>query len=408
MQRHDIELPHRESISTTSTQPADASHESAAESLLVPVTKTTQTVILISSFLTIVLTIGLNQTYGVFLQSYLNPEPTDEPFLPPSQLQSEALLAFVGTIGSGLTWGGSIFVNPLLARYDPRWITLAGAVLIGLGYTLAGSARTVCPSLAKVVLCSQPLKLWQLLLTQGLLYGTGSSLLYFPLLSVAPEYFTRHRGSAMGFILSGAGIGGLIYAPITRALLSQIGVRWTLRVLGLSSFTIALPIALSARPSRSAVRRPTLVNVSLAKKPTFILQAVAAMAQAAGNLVPLTFLPDFSTRLGYTAAFAAILLAINNGINSVSRIIMGAIADVAGRQNTLVMSVLGSAVVVIAFWLGAAAGNEKDLWITFVIAYGIFAGGKHLNLFFVSMSLSSFEAVESPLQLCIPHCLEVN
>lgn len=145
MQREDLELPDRESSSTTQTRRADARQEPAAESLLVPTTKTAQTVILISSFLTIVLTIGLNQTYGVFLQSYLNPNPSDEPFLPPSQVRSEALLAFVGTIGSGLTWGGSILVNPLMARCrDPRWITLAGSVLIGLGYTLAGSARSVC------------------------------------------------------------------------------------------------------------------------------------------------------------------------------------------------------------------------------------------------------------------------
>lgn len=201
-------------------------------------------------------------------------------------------------------------------------------------------------------------------------------MLYFPLLSVAPEYFTNHRGSAMGLILSGSGVGGLLYAPVTRALLSRLGVRWTLRILGLSSFAIALPIALSVRPSRSSVRRPTLVNVSLAKKPTFILQALAAMAQAAGNLVPLTFLPDFSTRLGYTAAFAAVLLAINNGTNSISRILMGFIADVAGRQNTLILSVWASTLVVVALWLGAAADDGKTLWIVFVVAYGVFSGGK--------------------------------
>ncbi|KAL9618535.1 MAG: hypothetical protein Q9160_006791 [Pyrenula sp. 1 TL-2023] len=338
----DVELNSLEPNAAIPEQHDDASNESVAESLFVPVTKTAQLIVIISSFLIIVITIGLNQTYGVFLEYYLNPTPGDEDFLPPSQGQSEALLAFIGTIGQGLTWGGSIFVNPLMARCrDLRRITLAGAVLLGMGYTLAGSARSV----------------WQLLLTQGVLYGMGSSMLYFPVLSVAPEYFTNHRGSAMGIILSGAGVGGLLYAPVTRVLLSRLGIRWTLRTLGLSSFAIALPIALSVRPSRSTVRRPTLVNVSLAKKPTFILQALAAMAQAAGNLVPLTFLPDFSTRLGYTAAFGAALLAINNGINSVSRILMGFIAD-----------------VVVALWLGAAADDGKTLWIIFVVAYGIFAG----------------------------------
>ena len=106
----------------------------------------------------------------------------------------------------------------------------------------------------------------------------------------------------MGIILSGAGVGGLVYAPAARALLARLGAAWTLRVFGLVNFAICIPIVLNTPPSRSLSKRPTLVNIQLARKPAFILQALAAMTQAAGNLVPLTFLPEFSTRLGYTAA----------------------------------------------------------------------------------------------------------
>jgi nitrate/nitrite transporter NarK len=201
-------------------------------------------------------------------------------------------------------------------------------------------------------------------------------MLYFPVLAVAPEYFDAHRGFAMGFVLSAAGLGALCYAPVVRVLLTKIGIRWTLRTLGISSFAIATPVAFNTPPSRSLSKRPTLVNLSIAKKPAFILQAIAAMCQAGGNLVPLTFLPDFSTRLGYTAAFGAALLAINNGINTASRIIMGFIADVAGRQNTVVVSVLGSAITVVAFWLASAMEDDMGLWIAFVVTYGVFAGGK--------------------------------
>lgn len=149
MQRADIELRSCDSNTAAFERHDDANNESAAESLSVPVSKTSQMTVIISSFLVIVITIGLNQTYGVFLEYYLNPKAGDEDFLPSSQEQSEALLAFIGTIGQGLTWGGSIFVNPIMARCrDLRWITLTGAVLIGMGYTLAGSARSVrCPML---------------------------------------------------------------------------------------------------------------------------------------------------------------------------------------------------------------------------------------------------------------------
>jgi MFS family permease len=72
----------------------------------------------------------------------------------------------------------------------------------------------------------------------------------------------------------------------------------------------------------------------------------------------------------------AALLAINNAVNVVSRIAMGFVADIAGRQNTLVLSVLGSAITVVAFWLSSASGDDLGLWIAFVVTYGLFAGGR--------------------------------
>jgi MFS family permease len=229
------------------------------------------------------------------------------------------------------------------------------------------------------VLASFSTSITHLFLTQGLLAGVGSSLLYFPIVSITPEYFDSRRGAAMGFVLSAAGFGGLCLSPLTQALLTRFGSRWTLRLLALIILCVGGPIALSTAPSRSRVRRPTLVNVRIAMKPAFGLSAIAALLQASGNFVPITFMPDFAIALGYSASAGAAFLAMNNGINSASRIAMGYMADTVGRQNTLVLSVLGSAVSVVALWLTAAAdGNSaagKGAWVSFVVLYGILAGG---------------------------------
>ncbi|KKZ62231.1 hypothetical protein EMCG_03293 [[Emmonsia] crescens] len=330
----------------------------AVQQELASATRKGQLVVLTCSFLAVVMTIGPNLSYGVFQDYYVT---SSQSILPPSQAQNRASVALVGTLGAGLTWGGSIFVNPLMTRVKGnanRKIATAGCILMSLAYGLASTSSQV----------------WQLLLTQGLLYGLGSSMLYFPILSVAPEYFDRHRGLAMGFILSGAGIGGLILSPLTRVLLDTVGVRWCLRILSFANLVITLPIALFAPPSLSATTRPTLVNMTLAKKPAFILQSVAALLQASGNFVPMTFLPEFSSVVGYSASFGATLLAINNGVNSVSRVLMGHAADQLGRQNTLVLGVIGSAVSVLTLWLIAADDGSKAPWIAFVILYGILAG----------------------------------
>jgi len=179
----------------------------------------------------------------------------------------------------------------------------------------------------------------------------------------------------MGIILSGAGVGGLILSPSIRALISTLGIRWTLRTLSFLNLAISLPIALTAAPSRFTARRPTHVNLHLALKPAFILSVGAAFLQAAGNLLPLTFLPEFSVSIGYTSSFGAILLAISNGVNSLSRIITGILGDKFGRQNTLILTVLLSFISVIGFWLSSAISSSQTFWILFVIFYGVAGGG---------------------------------
>jgi MFS family permease len=366
-----------------SPSPRSSAAESQVQHQLVPVTARRQLLVLVSSFSVIFLTIGLNQAYGVFQSYYVS---SSSSFLPPDEASNRALIAFVGTLGAGLTWGGSIFVNPLMVRIsNMRYITVAGVLTMCVGMILAGTSTKVVvyPKSIHVDQMNSLrliLQVWHLLLTQGLLYGIGSSMLYFPVLSVAPEYFDARRGAAMGIILSGSGAGGLVFSPLTRLLISKLGPRWALRIIGLVILSIGLPIALTASPSRSAVRRPTLVNVQTARKPTFVLQATASLLQAAGNFVPLTFLPDFSsTALGYTAGFAAVLLALSNAVNLVSRIGMGFLADRVGRQNTLALSVLGSALSVWIFWMGASQSQGADggrvLWLAFIVSYGILSGG---------------------------------
>lgn len=199
---------------------------------------------------------------------------------------------------------------------------------------------------------------------------------YFPILSAAPEYFTTRRGSAMGFILSGAGIGGLIFSPLIRTLLASIGAPWTLRVLALLILTTTVPVALTSAPSRFIGRRPTHVDLKLALKPAFLFSAVAAFLQAGGNGLPATFLPEYSVALGYSASAGASLLAVSNAVNSVSRVVTGYVGDRCGRQNTLIATVVLCVVSVLGLWMESAQdGGSRVLWVLFVVFYGVAGGG---------------------------------
>ncbi|EIW81101.1 MFS general substrate transporter [Coniophora puteana RWD-64-598 SS2] len=279
--------------------------------------------------------IGLNTIYGVFQASTWKPLNllaafqdfyTSQESNIPGAIGQDALVSLAGAVGAGLTWSGSIFVNPLMTRVkDVRIITVAGAFIMCFGLFFA-SFNT---------------KLWHLYLTQALMYGIGSSMYYFPIMSIAPVYFDRHRGFAMGFILAGNGCGGLVLAPATNALISHLGIRWALRILGLVNLALAIPAAcvVKQRPGYK-VGGGLKVSMGLVKQGTFLWQSLGAFLQAAGNFVPMIYMATYSTSvLGYSASTASLVIALNNGVNSISRVLMGVLADRVGRQNTMFVGV---------------------------------------------------------------------
>lgn len=193
-----------------------------------PIPRKKQIVVLLSAFATIAFTIGYNQCFGVFQEYYLS--PTQNVIVPRPASQASpptALLSFVGTLCYGLTWAGGILVNPVISRIEhgtwapttpstrawrrrslrlltPRTITILGVLMMSAGFGLASLSTSV----------------WHLLLTQGLLVGFGMSLLYFPLLAPAPEYFTTHRATAMGFV-SNVSIAVLSPFPFVPSLINN-------------------------------------------------------------------------------------------------------------------------------------------------------------------------------------------
>ncbi|KAF9260755.1 MFS general substrate transporter [Marasmius fiardii PR-910] len=317
-----------------------------------------QVMLLLAGFVMIFQIIGINTTFGVFQEFYASSRTS----IVDAQGQ-DALVSLVGTIGSGLTWSGSIFVNPLMARVkNVKLVALTGAFIMSLGLALASFST----------------RLWHLFLTQAILYGLGSSMYYFPIIAIAPMYFDRHRGFAMGFILAGSGIGGLVLAPVQQYLMDRYGVQWTLRILGMWNFAVGIPVSMVIQHrqgfgyERGATRARTRLGGATARRGTFWYQAFGAFLQAGGNIVPLYYMTSYSVSvLSLSRSTGSLFLSINSAVNSISRIAMGVLADYIGRQNTLIGGVILSALSVFALWYDA----PKDRFTSFVVLYGIYAGG---------------------------------
>ena len=129
---------------------------------------------------------------------------------------SSAEISLIGTLSASLMTIIAPLVVTWTKYYSPRTVVCAGGLLFGVASVLA--------SLGK--------KLWHFQLAQGLLLGMATGLSFMPSMTVAPTWFDRHRGLAMGIVSAGTGIGGLVWAPVITASTAKIGFRNTLRLTG--------------------------------------------------------------------------------------------------------------------------------------------------------------------------------
>jgi len=119
-------------------------------------------VLVMEGFLASVMTDGSLYAFGVFFPSYVNEFNT-----------SYATTSWIGSVASGVTVLFAFHVGYLCDRFGYRVVMSAGAICCGVGYVAASYSQSV----------------WQLILSQGVLFGIGKHrrfiLLYFSLFIIA-------------------------------------------------------------------------------------------------------------------------------------------------------------------------------------------------------------------------------
>lgn len=337
--------------------------------------------VVVAAFLSIFTGCGINFAFGVYQELYesMSVSPEQNPFTGASPAQID----LIGTLAVSLMSLGGPFASGWCKSYSPRAITFAGALI----FTLANVLASFCQSL------------WQFILTQGVILGCGTCLTYITAVTVTPGWFTKHRGLAIGIVSSGTGVGGVVWAPALRALNDHIGYRNTLRVTAAVSFVLlgAASIMMDWDPqskqrnrlqygSGSPGRRflVPLVNWRVAKSRKFVAQCCSAGLQAAAYYAPVYFMSAYARTLGYSSASGAAVIALSNGASAAGKVIIGHLADRAGRINVLLVATFISAIGTLGLWLPStlSAGDVagRPLFITFAIIYGIFAGA-YISLF---------------------------
>lgn len=117
--------------------------------------------------------------------------------------------------------------GPWIERLGPRPVMVAGGLLVGLGYFLAGFATSITG----------------VVVAYGILAGAGVGIAYGVPLAVSARWFPDQKGLALGITVIGFGLSPLVTAPLAKSLILAVGPMGAFQVLGILFTVLILLVA---------------------------------------------------------------------------------------------------------------------------------------------------------------------
>ncbi|KAJ2466554.1 hypothetical protein GGI02_004333 [Coemansia sp. RSA 2322] len=229
-----------------------------------------------------------------------------------------------------------VAVGILSQMYDPRLLCAVASCVMGVAFVLASFST----------------RIWQLVLTQGVLFGAAASFPYILGVTVPLQWIRRRRGLALAVVYLGSGLGGAWISVLTRTCIETVGRPWTNRIMG--CVTAALGLGLSPLiVARQPPRRPTrLLDLSVVREWRFALLAAAGFFAMGPNTVPYMLMPTYvADVLKQRSALGSTLVTIINISGIFGRFLAGVLSDRFGPVNMLIVWVLMAAASQLAVWL---------------------------------------------------------
>jgi MFS family permease len=270
---------------------------------------------------------------------------------------SRAALAGVFSLYAGTYSFTGLISGRLTDRWGPRRVVALGGLLLGLGLGASGTVRSLAPLYATYFVA-----------------GLGMSTAYVPCSSTAVRWFTARRGTAVGLVMAGAGVGVLIVPLLVARLLDRVGWRVAYPTLGIGlALTLAALSRLLVRDPASRGLRPYGGEVAGNRTPEPAGQSWPVRRAlrhpsflALAGVYTATWIPVFLTPvhlvplaqdLGLSAAAGATALSVLGAGSLAGRLAMGAVSDRIGRRAALAISLALQALAFVGLILASGAAG---------------------------------------------------
>ncbi|CAD0114522.1 unnamed protein product [Aureobasidium uvarum] len=295
---------------------------------------------------------GFPASFGIFQEYYTSHAPFSE---------HSSGIAAIGTTSLGIIYlsGPLMFGGLAYWPHLRKRATYAGLACMTISLVASSFANAV----------------WQLLLTQGVLYAVGGSLLYSPTVTYVDEWFVRRKGLAYGVMWAGSGFAGASIPYLMSWVLDRWSFRTALRMWAIVLVLLVLPFLHFTRPrvpinSASSAPRPRF-NLSFLKSRLFIIYSLGNGIEGLGYFLPSIWLPTYARSIGSSNTIATATLALLNASGVLGCIILGLIIDRTHITTAILLSTIGALLSVFIFW---GLASSTGMLLAFAITYGFFAG----------------------------------
>jgi len=221
--------------------------------------------------------------------------------------------------------------------------------------------------------------------------GIGLGFLFLPATSVISHWFQRKRAYAIGIVVAGSSMGGVIFPIMLNNLIIKIGFASAVRAtaylitgcLIISNILIAprLPPR-HRRPAHMQLPKPDIKKILSHR--AYQIAMAGGFFTTWGFFLPFFYLQIFAESRGIDESLAFYSLSILNAASIFGRVLPNFVADKVGPYNMIIPMSFASGILIFG-WLGVTTPAGL---IVFCLLYGFFSGAFISLLPSILMTLS--------------------
>ncbi|KAL5478841.1 hypothetical protein ACEPAI_2118 [Sanghuangporus weigelae] len=294
---------------------------------------------------------GQVNSFGVFQTEYAKSQLHD---------RTASDISWIGSVQVTLLYISGLFLGRVLDIYGARGLLIAGCLLSTFSVLMLSLSKTY----------------YQIFLSQAVGLGLGVALQFYPLLVIPAHWFRAKRAAAVGIVVAGSSLGGIIFPIMLSNLFDSIGFAWAVRAMALLMFVvqaISIPLIKERLPP---LKNKKYFDFGALKEIPFLLHCLSGFFSAFGIFTPYWYIQLFMQSRGSSASLSFYSIAIMNAAGMVGRVTSGYFGDAFGRFNTLVPLASLQAVAVFAIW---TTSMHVPQTLVFAIIFG-FASASYLSV----------------------------